>query len=112
VVTVLGRPGRGATQVEIPPRLNWATQIFTVIYYSAYFPNISIRMTWIFFGVLACREKNLIAHVSKMLKSWASSDMLPFSLRKKKRIAIWHMNRPSFQRNYRFRPTTSGNRSG
>jgi len=30
VVTVLGRPGRGASQVEKSPRLNWATQFLTV----------------------------------------------------------------------------------
>jgi len=30
VVTVLGRPGRDATQVEKSPRLNWATQFLTV----------------------------------------------------------------------------------
>ena len=30
VVTVLGRPGRGAKQVEKSPRLNWATQRLTV----------------------------------------------------------------------------------
>jgi len=30
VVTVLGRPGRGASQVERSPRLNWATQRSTV----------------------------------------------------------------------------------
>jgi hypothetical protein len=32
VVTVLGRPGRGASQVEKSPRLNWATQFLTVAY--------------------------------------------------------------------------------
>jgi len=40
VVTVLGRPGRGTTQVEKEPRLNWATQFFTVAYDAAYSPNI------------------------------------------------------------------------
>jgi len=30
VVTVLGRPGRGASQVEKSPRLNWATKFLTV----------------------------------------------------------------------------------
>jgi hypothetical protein len=32
VVTVLGRPGRGASQVEKSPRINWATQFLTVAY--------------------------------------------------------------------------------
>jgi len=36
VVTVLGRPGRGASQVEKSPRLNWATQFLTVAYDGAY----------------------------------------------------------------------------
>jgi len=44
VVTVLGRPRRGATQVEKSPRLNWATQFLTVAYDSACSPNVSLRM--------------------------------------------------------------------
>ena len=32
MVTVLGRPGRGASQVEKSPCLNWATQFLTVAY--------------------------------------------------------------------------------
>ena len=32
MVTVLGRPGRGASQVEKSPRLNWATKFLTVAY--------------------------------------------------------------------------------
>ena len=31
MVTVLGRPGRGASQVEKSPRLNWSTQFLTVV---------------------------------------------------------------------------------
>jgi len=31
VVTVLGRPGRGVTQLEKSPLLNWATQCLTVV---------------------------------------------------------------------------------
>ena len=56
VVTVLGRPGWGAPQVEKSPRLNWATR-FLMAYDSAFFPNVSIRMAWISFGTLPCREK-------------------------------------------------------
>jgi len=59
VVTVLGRPGRGASQVEKSPRLNWATQFLTVAYAGACSPNVSVRMAWIFFGALPCREKKL-----------------------------------------------------
>jgi len=38
----------------------------------------------------------MTAHVSMLLKSRASPDMLPFSLCNKKRLAIRHMNRPIF----------------
>ena len=44
VVTVLGRPGRGASQVEKSSLLNWATQFLTMAYDSAYSPNVSVRM--------------------------------------------------------------------
>jgi hypothetical protein len=37
--TVLGRPGRGASQVEISPHLNWDTQFLTVAYNGACSPN-------------------------------------------------------------------------
>jgi len=57
VVTVLGRPGRGATQVEKSTRLNRATLFSTVADDGAYSPNISIRITWIFFGALPCGGK-------------------------------------------------------
>jgi len=59
VVTVLGRPGRGAPQLEKSPRLNWATQFLTVAYYGACSPDVSIRMALISFGFLPCRKKNL-----------------------------------------------------
>ena len=52
VVTVLGRPGRGASQVEKSPRLNWATQFLTMAYGGACSLNVSIRMAWISFGAL------------------------------------------------------------
>jgi len=57
VVTVLGRPGRGAWQVEKSSRLNWATKFLTVAYDGACSPNASFRMAWISFGALPCREK-------------------------------------------------------
>jgi len=41
VVTVLGRPGQGASQVEKSPRLNWATQFLMVTYDGACSPNVS-----------------------------------------------------------------------
>jgi hypothetical protein len=44
VVTVLGRPVQGASQVEKSPCLNWATQFLMVAYDGACLPNISLRM--------------------------------------------------------------------
>ena len=58
-LTVLGRPGRGAPQVEKSPRLNWATQFLTVAYDGACSPNVSVRMAWISFGALPCRKIKL-----------------------------------------------------
>jgi len=114
VVTVLGHPGWGAWQVEKSPCLIWATQFLTVAYNGAHSPNVSVRMAWISFGALPCRKKSwMTAHVSMLLKSRASPDMLPFSLCNKKRLAIRHTNRPPpFQWHYQFHPTSSGSRSG
>ena len=57
VVTVLGSPWRGASQVEKSPRLNWATQCLTVAYDGACSPNVPVRMAWFSFGALPCRKK-------------------------------------------------------
>ena len=57
VVTVLGRPWRGASQMEISPHSNWATQFLTVAYDGACSPNVSFRMAWISFGTLPCSGK-------------------------------------------------------
>ena len=57
VVTVLGRPGRGASQVENSPRLNWTTKFLMVAYDGAYSPNVSVRMTCIPFGALPRRRE-------------------------------------------------------
>ena len=90
LVTVLGRPGRGASQVEKSSRLNWATQLLTVAYDGACSLNASVRMAWISFVAL------MTARISMLFKSRASPDVLPFSLCNKKRLAIRHMNRPLF----------------
>jgi len=55
VDTVLGRPGRGASQAEESPRLNRATQFLTVAYDGACSRKDYIRMAWISFGALPCR---------------------------------------------------------
>jgi len=85
VVTVLGRPGRGATFLS-----EWCE------FSSAPF---------------LAEKKNLTARVSMLLKSRAAPDMLPFSLCNKKRLAIRHMNRPLFPTTPSIRPMTSGSRS-
>jgi len=54
---VLVRPGRGASQVEKLPRLNWATQFLTVAYDGACSPNAFSRMAWISFGALPLKKK-------------------------------------------------------
>ena len=96
VVTVLGRLGRGASQMEKSPRLNWTTQFLTVAHDVAYYPNVSVTIAWISFGALPCRKKKLMtARVSMLLKSRASPYMLPFSLCNK-RLGIRHMKRPLF----------------
>jgi len=59
VVTVLGRPGRDASQVKISPRLNPAAQLLTVAYDCACSPNVSARMALISFDALPCRRKKL-----------------------------------------------------
>jgi len=112
VVTVLGRPGRGALQVEKSPRLNWATQSLTVAYDVACSRNVSVRMAWISFDSLPWRKKNWWQLASRccwnrarrlicFLSSWVTRKNLQFG--------TW--TDPSFQWHYRFRPTKSGSRS-
>jgi hypothetical protein len=70
VVTVLGRPGRGALQVEKSTSLNWATQLLTVSHDHACSPNVSVRMTSVSFGALPLQGSITLktALVSMMLK--------------------------------------------
>jgi len=111
VVTVLSRPGWGASQVE-KSRLNWATQFLTVAYDGACSPNVSVRMAWISFGALPwgggtwwqlaswCCWKR-VHHLTCFLSASVTRKVLQFGTWKD----------PSFQWHYRFRPTTSGSRS-
>jgi len=110
VVTVLGRPGGGATQME---KFNWATQFLTVAYDGAYSPNVSVRIASISFGDLPCRNKtwwqlasrccwNRARHVTCFLSASVTRKDLQFG--------TWTDS--AFQRHNRFRPTTSGSRSG
>ena len=113
VVTLLGRPGRGATQVEKSPRLNWATQFLTVAYDGAYSRNVSTRMREFPSGpCLAGKKKTWWQLASRCC--WNRALRLTCFLsasvtRKELQFGTW--TDPSFQRHYRFRPTTTGSRS-
>jgi len=113
VVTVLGRPGRGAAQVEKSPRLNWATQFLTVAYDGTYSPNVSIRMAWISLCAVPCRKKKLMTARVSMLGNRARrlACFLSASVTRKD-LQFGTRRDPYFQRHYRFRPMTSGSRSG
>jgi len=117
VFTFLGRPGRGAPQVEKSPCLNWATQFLTVAYDGACSPNVSVRMVWISFGALTCRGGEGVEAWWQLASPccWNRARRLTRFLlasvtRKDLQFGTW--TDPSFQRHYRFRPTTSGSKSG
>ena len=114
VVTVLGRPGRGASQVEKSPHLKWATQFLTMEYDGACSPNISIRMAWISFGALPCRRKKVwwqLASPSCWNRARRLTYFISVSVTKKDlQFVTW--TDPSFQRHCRFCSTTWGSRSG
>ena len=114
LVTVLGRWGRGALQVEKSPRLNWATQFLTMTYDGACSPNVSVRMKWISFSALRCRKKETLWQLASPCcwnRARRPTCFLSASItRKTLQFGTWTDH--SFQRQYRFRPTTSGSRSG
>jgi len=115
VVTVLDNPGRGASQVEKSPCLNWATQFLTLAYDGACSPNVSVTMSWISLSALPCRggKKTLWQLASR--SCWNRARRLTCFLSasvtsKDLQFDTW--TDPSFLRHYRFRPKTSGSRSG
>ena len=113
VVTVLGHPGRGASQVEKSPRLNWATQFLMVAYDGACSPNVSVRMAWISFGCLPCRKKTwwqLVFQCCWNLARCLTCFLSASVTRKDLQFSTW--TDPCFQRHYRFSPMTSGSRLG
>ena len=96
MVTCLGRSGRGASQVEKSPRLNWATQFLTVAYDGACSPKVSVTMAWISVGVLPCRKKKpwwQLASPCCLNRARRLTCFLSTSVTRKK-LAIRHMNRP------------------
>ena len=56
VVTILCCPGRGISQVEKSPCLNWAIQFLMVAYDGACSSNVPIRMVWTSFCALPCQK--------------------------------------------------------
>jgi len=63
VVTVFGRLGRGASQVEKSPRLNWDIQYLTVAYDGAY--SLNFLSEWREFTSAPC-----LAGKRKLDDSW------------------------------------------
>jgi len=111
MVTVLGIPGRGASQVEKSPRLNWATQFLKAAYDGACSPNVSVRMAWIFFGALPWKKKTWqLASRCCWNHARRLTCFLSASVKKGLQFGTW--TDPSFQRPFRFRPTTWGSGSG
>jgi len=115
ITSVLVRLGWGASQVEKLPHLNWIIQFLTVAYDGACSPNVSTRMAWISFGALPCRGEEKTWWQLASPCCWNCASRLACFLaasvtRKDLKFGTW--TDPSFQRHYRFRPTTSGSRSG
>jgi len=85
--------------VEKSPRLNWATQFLAVAYDGACPYYVTVRMAFNFLRCLALQEKKkqfMTACISYIVEITTSPDVLTFSLCNKKKLAIWHMNRPIF----------------
>jgi len=109
MVSVLGRPGRGASQVEKSPRLNWTTPFLTVAYDGACSPNVSFRMAWISFGALPREGRTWWQLASPC--GWNRARRLTCFLSAsvtRKVLRFGTLTNPSFQRHYRFRPTSKG----
>jgi len=105
VDTVVSRQGLGPSLVEKSPRLNWATQFLTVAYDCVYSPNVSVRKVWISFVVLHCRKIKKTASRCCWNRARRLTCFLSASVtRKYLQFGKW--TDPSFQRHYRFRPST------
>ena len=114
VVTVLGRPGRGASQVEKSQRLNLATQFLTVAYDGTCSPNVCVTMAWISFGALPWRGKKTWWQLASPC-CWNRARLMTCFLWASvtiKDLQFVILTYPSFERHYRFRPKTPGSRSG
>ena len=83
-------------------RHNWAAQFLTAASDGACSRNVSVKMAWISFGALPCRRKtwkftsrcwNHAGHLTCFLSASVQGTTRTHN---KKRLAIWHMNRPFF----------------
>ena len=113
VVTVLGHPGRGTSQVEKSPRLNWTTHFLMVAYNGACSRNVFVRMAWIYFSALPCRKikSGWFAFPCCWNRARRLTCFLSASVtRKDLQFGTW--TDPFFQQHYRFRPMTSGSKLG
>jgi len=113
VVTVLGHPGWGASQVEKSPHLNWATQFLTVAYDGTCSPNVLSE--WRKFPSVPCLAGKKMWWQLTSRCCWNRAHCLTCFLsasvtRKDLQFGTW--TDPSFQWHYWFRPMTSGSRSG
>jgi len=97
VVPVWSRPGRGAKQVKKITTFKLRHPDFDGGIRWRMFPSCFFQNGLNFFSApCVAKKKVTTARVSVLLKSRASHDTLPFSLCKKKRLAVRHMNRPLF----------------
>jgi len=114
VVSVLGSPGRGVTQVEKSPRLMWATQISTATYCGVC--SFCVLSEWRGFlstCYLAGKKKPCwqLALPFCWNRSSRQTCLLSDSVtRKDLQFGTW--THTSFHRQYRFRPTASRSKSG
>jgi hypothetical protein len=109
VVTVLGCPGQGASQITM---FKLGHPVLMVAYDVACFPNVSIRMAWISFGALPCRKKKIDERLcfDVEIVCHLTCFLLASVTRKDSQFGKW--TDPSFHQHYWFCPMTLGCRSG
>jgi len=115
VVTVLGCPGRGASQVEKSPHLNWGHPVFDCGIRWCMFPLMFLS-EWCEFPSAPClagKKKTWWQLTSQFCWNRVHHLTCFFPapvIKKDLQFGTW--TDPFFQQHYRFRPTTSGSRSG
>ena len=110
VVTVLGRPGWGASQVE-KSRLNWATRFLTAYDGACFLMFLPEWREFLLAPCLAEKKKTWWQLASRCCWNLARRQTFFLSAsvtRKDLQFGTW--TDPSFGWHYRFHPTTSGSR--